>query len=123
MMLTGAPAVSAQGVDYARAEQMLTWNTLRLMYHDQARPNWIRGGERGVRFWYRVDVPGGAEFNVVDPVTGSRAPLFDPARLATAMSVAADTSYTSATLPVRNLEIGDEGRDLRTVIFVAGARR
>ncbi len=123
VLLAGVPAAAAQSVDYSRAEQMLTWNTLPLIYHVPPRPNWIRGAERGSRFWYRVDVPGGAEYNVVDPATGSSSSLFDVPRLATAMSLAADTSFAATALTLRDLEFGNGGRDLRTAIFVEGSRR
>ena len=36
-----ARSVAAQS-DYRRAEQFLTWNTLRHVYHDQVSPTWYR---------------------------------------------------------------------------------
>ncbi len=119
-LAAAAIPLAAQDVDYARAEQMLTWNVTRLIYHDQASPRWVQGG---ARFWYRVDVPGGAAFNVVETATGARTALFDPARLAAAMSVAAETSYAPGRLPFRELELGSDDRDLGVVVFNAGARR
>src|SRR5579864_1501165 len=71
--------------DYRRAEQFLTWNTLSHVTHDVVHPTWYPDS---TRFWYRVMTPAGAQFVTVDPVAGTRAELFDAARLAAAMSVA-----------------------------------
>ncbi|NIS34068.1 MAG: hypothetical protein GWN73_27020, partial [Actinobacteria bacterium] len=48
----------------------------------------------GNRFWYRNKLKNGAaEFVLIDPVRDTRAPVFDNARLAAAMSLANDTAY------------------------------
>jgi dipeptidyl-peptidase 4 len=90
-------AAAAQQVDYHAAEQLLGWNTSRLVYHNEATPNWIEGS--GSRFWYRVQTRRGAEFMLVDPDRRTKRHLFDNARLAAAMSVAADTAYRPERLP------------------------
>ena len=75
---------TAQGTlaDYQRAERLLDWNTTDLLAGVQVNPNWLRDGNR---FWYRNNTGSGYEFNLVDPVRGTKAPVFDHARLAAAM--------------------------------------
>lgn len=85
--------------DYARAEQLLGWNASELVTDDAVRPRWMTGD----RFWFRNRGAGGYEFVVVDLATGARRPAFDHARLASSLSVAADTSYDAARLPFRDL--------------------
>lgn len=100
-ILVPAFLVSAQGTrtDYARAEQLLSWNASELVTDDAVRPRWMSGD----RFWYRNRGANGYEFLVVDLATGARRPAFDHARLASALSVAADTSYDAGKLPFRDL--------------------
>ncbi len=101
--LAAAGQVGAQGPDYRRAEQFLTWNELPLIYGDHITPTWLKDG---TRFWYRVTTPRGAEFILVDPVRGTRGPLFDNARLAAAMTRSADTSYDGHKLPFTTVRFG-----------------
>ncbi|MGH7468751.1 MAG: DPP IV N-terminal domain-containing protein [Longimicrobiales bacterium] len=82
--------------DYRRAEQFLNWNTSTLVSGDVVNPVWL---EDGSRFWYRNKTRAGSEFMLVEPVTNTRRPAFDHARLASAMSVAKDTSYEPHKLP------------------------
>jgi dipeptidyl aminopeptidase/acylaminoacyl peptidase len=86
---------------YARAERLLAWHANDLVLGDAVSPTWMAGGHR---FWYRNKTSEGAEFLVVDPSTGGRGPLFDRDRLASAMSLAADTSFVGHKLPFRTFE-------------------
>ncbi len=93
--------VSAQGTrtDYARAEQLLSWNAGELVIDDAVRPRWMSGE----RFWYRNRAESGYEFAIVDLATGAKRAAFDHARLASALSLAADTTYDAGKLPFRDL--------------------
>ena len=84
------PHTAAAQVSYARAEQLLNWNTDRLVSGDVVQPEWLKDGNR---FWYRNKLADGSEFVLVDPVTNSRRPLFDHVRLARAMTLAGDTAF------------------------------
>ncbi len=112
-----APA-GAQQVDYHRAEMLLGWHTSSLVSGTAVSPNWINDSDR---FWYRNNTGSGHEFTYVDPVANLKRPLFDHARLAAALSVAADTSYVPDKLPFDDFDFvdGDEGR----IAFETGARR
>jgi dipeptidyl aminopeptidase/acylaminoacyl peptidase len=107
--LLAAPPASAQGTlgDYQRAERLLDWNTTDLLAGVQVNPIWMRDGNR---FWYRNNTGSGYEFTLVDPVRGTKGPLFDHARLAAAMSLANDTSYVSYKLPFTTLDLVDSER-------------
>ncbi len=96
-----AASVHAQGThtDYARAEQLLSWNASELVVNDGVRPNWMNGD----RFWFRNRGPSGYEFLIVDMATGARRTAFDHARLTASLSQAADTTYDSSRLPFRDL--------------------
>ncbi len=90
---------------YHRAAQFLSWNVAPLIAGDQVVPQWMAGGNR---FWYMNKTGAGSEFILVDPAAGSRAPLFDNARMAAAMSVAADTAFDPVKLPFTTFELSDD---------------
>src|SRR4051794_10964334 len=72
--------------DYQRAEKFMTYNTTPLVLRSGVRPNWLPDE----RFWYRVTTAEGAEFILVDPAKGTRAPAFDHVKLAAALATAAN---------------------------------
>jgi dipeptidyl aminopeptidase/acylaminoacyl peptidase len=104
---------------YQRADQFLTWNLLRHVYHDQVAPTWYRDSSR---FWYRVHQRGGFRFMTANPVTGSKAQLFDHPRLAAALSVAADTAIDPAKLPFQTVAFDSAGRNETVLRLRIGAR-
>ncbi|HET7321308.1 MAG TPA: DPP IV N-terminal domain-containing protein, partial [Longimicrobiaceae bacterium] len=115
-LLTAAPAVAQQApqvttADYDRAVQFLPWNTSPLVLHGAVRANWLPDG----RFWYRDDTERGTEFVLVDPARGTRTSAFDQAKLAAALSTAADTAYREYDLPLRDLEFREHGEIIVTV--------
>ncbi len=113
-------ALHAQGVDYARAERLLPWNTSLLVAGDSVAPQWMLDG---TRFWYRNKTLHGPEFVIVDPARLSKSLLFDNTKLAAAMSVANDTSYDPTRLPFRTFKFGDDGKNERMIWFNTGKRR
>ncbi len=114
----GAQRVDDRGVDYHRAEMLLNWHTSPLVSGTPVVPNWIHDSDR---FWYRNNTGSGHEFTFVDPVANLKRPLFNHARLAAALSVAADTSHVPEKLPFDDFDFvdGDESR----IAFETGARR
>ena len=63
-----AEALAAQGVDYARAEQMLTWNLLPLLYGEPGLPrSWFESGS------YEIEVASRRW-----PARASISPMYDP---------------------------------------------
>jgi hypothetical protein len=86
------------------------------VYKDRITPHWFDGD---ARFWYRNDLPGGArEFVLVECGTGTRAPAFDHARLAAAISNVAGKMYAADHLPFGEIEFT---RGVRAVRFRVGS--
>ncbi len=98
-------AAQITAADYYRAEQFMGEQARVMVTGDQVSPRWLADG----RFWYRSRVQGGTEFVIVDPAAATREPAFDHDRLASALSVAADTSYEALRLPFDEFELDDEG--------------
>ena len=103
-----ADAQEVTADDYNRAAQLLSWHTNNLVQGGAVQPNWIPATDR---FWYRTRVQEGHEYIVVDPARASRGPLFDRHRLASALSLAADTAFVGTKLPFQSFEfLGSESR-------------
>src|SRR5436309_15778225 len=75
--------------DYAGAEKWMPYNTNPLVFRSGVRPTW----QADDRFWYRITTAEGSEFLLVDAAKGTRAPAFDHAKLAAALSAATGTTY------------------------------
>lgn len=120
LLLTAAPLLAQPHAltpaDYAHAEKFMPYNTNPLVYRSGVRPNWLAGD----RFWYRVTTPTGAEFLLVDPAKGTRAPAFDAARLAATLSKATNANYDAANLPFNEIDLT---ADVQFVSFNANGRR
>ncbi len=103
--------------DYAQAEKFMSANAAILVLRSGVRPNWLSGD----RFWYRNAVENdGTEFILVDPARGNRAPAFDHAAVAAALSKAAGKSWDAAHLPFQAFEFSADGK---SIIFQADGKR
>ena len=116
LTLTVAAPLAAQGTraDYERAERFLPWRADSLVRNAQVRPNWIREADR---FWYRRDLPDGAEFVLVDPAAAARGPAFDHARLADTLTRVLEREIRATHLPFESFAFTD---DDRAIEFRAG---
>jgi dipeptidyl aminopeptidase/acylaminoacyl peptidase len=101
--------------DYARAEKMLAQATAPLVLGASVRPTWLPDG----RFWYLNNGAEGSEFVLVDPARRTRAPAFDHARIAAALSAAAGETYRANSLPFTSFEFVAAGG----IAFDVGDRR
>lgn len=96
--------------DYTRADQALPWNAKKLILNLQVTPHWI---EKSNRFWYKNELTNGWEFLLVDPASRTKRPVFDHARLASALSLAIAKPYTAEKLPFDAFDLADGGKVLQ----------
>jgi dipeptidyl-peptidase 4 len=68
--------------DYAAAERFMSYNVNPLAFKGAIHPQSLEDG----RFWYREVDASGASFMIIYPAKGTRAPAFDQAKLAAALS-------------------------------------
>jgi dipeptidyl-peptidase-4 len=94
--------------DYARAEKWMGYNTNLLVFRSGVRPAW----QANERFWYRITTTEGSEFLMVDATKGTRAPAFDHAKLAAALSAAAGATYDAHRLPFTDFEMSADGQTI-----------
>ncbi len=106
-LLAAFRPLAAQGTlaDYQRSAALAA-RFERLALDVMDAPHWIGNTDT---FWYRKSVRGGHEFVRVDAAAATRAPAFDHARLATALTGALGTQVTAATLPFSELTYENGG--------------
>jgi dipeptidyl-peptidase 4 len=102
--------------DYERAEKALAGNTNPLVFRSGVRVTWLADE----RAWYRVTTAEGSEFILVDTAKGTRAPAFDHAKLAAALSTAAAGKYDANHLPFTEIEPSTDGKSVE--FSVSGKR-
>ncbi len=98
--------------DYARAEKFMNYNTNPLVY-GAVRPTWLKDD----RVWYRKTSASGSEFIVADPARGTRQPAFDHAKLAAALSSAANSTFDATRLPFTEIDFSEDGQSLLLSAF------
>src|SRR6476661_1150487 len=86
--------------DYTRAEKFMGYNTAPLGFNGPVRATWLTGADR---FWYRNQGPNGSEFFLVDAVKGTKAPAFNHAAIATALTAAMGRTINAARLPFQQI--------------------
>jgi dipeptidyl aminopeptidase/acylaminoacyl peptidase len=119
-----ASRTTAQGQDvkaaYERADS-LGRRTQNLAYNILPEaPTWL---EKSSKVWYRKSVKGGNEFVLVDAAAKTKAPAFDHAKLAAAISAVTSEKYTPVTLPFTTFTFGDNGQSIEFLLVQPGAGR
>ena len=85
--------------DYQRAEKFMNYNTTPLVANGPVRATWLAGD----RFWYRNTNAAGTEFFLVDAAKGARAPAFNHAAVAAALTTAMGRPVSAAQLPFQQI--------------------
>ena len=90
----------------ARAARFATAEVRQRVFNPMVRPRWIGCGDQ---FWYPHESADGIVYVTVDAATGSRAPSFDHAALATALRDNAREDVATGRLPLSSLSITEDG--------------
>lgn len=120
--VAGVSFVAAQqpraltNADYAHAEKFLAPAVTPLVVGGNVTPAWLPGE----RFWYRNTTTAGSEFILIDPPKRTRAPAFDHAKLAAALSAATGERYVANQLPFQSIDFSADGK---TISFDVGPKR
>jgi dipeptidyl aminopeptidase/acylaminoacyl peptidase len=96
--------------DYERAEKFLNYNTTPLVSNGAVRANWLPDD----RFWYRNQTAAGYEFLLVDAAKATKAPAFNHAAVATALTAAMGKPITATQLPFQIITMA---ADLQSFTF------
>jgi dipeptidyl-peptidase-4 len=97
-----APTLTAQKGDpgpapnYELAAQWTSQKVGKLVFDTSVTPRWL---EKSDRFWYSYQTREGRRFMLADPVKKSKAPLFDHAKMAAALTSITRIPYDAQHLP------------------------
>ena len=91
--------------DYKNAERFMSYNTQPLIDRSNIAPVWLPDN----RLWYRALTANGSEFILADPKKGTKAPAFDHAKLAAALSSASGKTFSANMLPFFSINIATDG--------------
>ena len=102
--------------DYQRAEKYLNYNTTPLVSNGPVRATWLPGD----RFWYRNTNATGSEFFLVDAAKGTKAPAFNHAAVAAALTTAMGKPVSATQLPFQQITFAS---DSASFYFDSGDKR
>ncbi len=96
-----APRIEAQksssiAPNYELASAWTSQKVSKLVFDTAVTPRWL---ETSDRFWYSYQTREGRKFFIVDPVKRTRAPLFDHAKMAAALTTITRIPYDVQHLP------------------------
>ncbi len=96
----GAAPVAQQPVtpapNYELAAAWTAQKVGRMVFDTSVTPRWLESGDR---FWYAYQTREGRKFYIVDPVKKTKAPLFDHAKMAAALTAITLQPYDAQHLP------------------------
>jgi dipeptidyl aminopeptidase/acylaminoacyl peptidase len=69
----------------------------KLVFDTQVTPHWMESGDR---FWYSFENSVGRKFYIVDPGKKTKTQVYDPAKLAAALTTSTGLPYDSQHLPI-----------------------
>jgi dipeptidyl-peptidase 4 len=92
-----APPNTRPKANYELAAKWSSQKIGKLVFDVAVTPHWLESGER---FWYSFENTKGRKFWLVDPVRKARTSVFDPVKLAAALTSATGLPYDSQHLPI-----------------------
>src|ERR1700682_2669579 len=81
----GADAVKTNRANYDLASRWTPTKIGKLVFDTAVTPHWMDSGDR---FWYSFENNSGRKFYLVDPARKTKSAVFEPARLASALTSA-----------------------------------
>jgi dipeptidyl aminopeptidase/acylaminoacyl peptidase len=102
--VSNAPASAGGKVTKANYELASKWmpsKSGKLIFDLAVTPHWLEDGDR---FWYVYENASGRRFVLVDPARKAKSLVFDPVRMASALTVATGLPWDSQHLPMRTLK-------------------
>ncbi len=98
-LVAGAAEVSK--ANYELAARWTPAKVGKLVFDTSVTPHWLDSGDR---FWYTYQSNKGRKFYIVDPVKKTKSLVFDPAKLAAALTEATGLPYDGQHLPMRTIK-------------------
>jgi dipeptidyl aminopeptidase/acylaminoacyl peptidase len=115
-MSTATPMAQAAGqeaqedarvteANFRLAARFAPYKVQKLIHSTSVNPRWIEGTEK---FWYEYETGDGKTFWLVDPVRGSKNPVFDHTEMAAELTRLTKDPYDRKHLPIERIRWIDE---------------
>src|SRR5215471_2142665 len=102
-----APAAKPVKANYELAARWTPTKVGKLVFDTQVTPHWMDSGDR---FWYTFENSAGRKFYIVDPAKKTKSLVYDPSKLAAALTTATGLPYDSQHLPITTIRfVKNEG--------------
>jgi dipeptidyl-peptidase 4 len=120
IFLAATPAVWTQAsphtkANYDLAAQWTTQKVAKLVFDGNVTPHWLESGDK---FWYSYETSQGRSFMIVDPLTRTKKPIFDNARMAAMLTKIVLSPYDAQHLPIRTIKFINKDTAIRFEIEV-----
>ena len=96
-----AQPVKHQKANYALAAKFSPKKLEKMLFSTAVDPHWLKNTNR---FWYAYETTSGKKWYIVDPVKGTKLPLFDNDKLADALTKAVKDPFDAQHLGIENLK-------------------
>src|SRR5579872_2480378 len=96
-----APPAKVNKANYELAARWTSQKVGKLVFDTSVTQHWLDGADR---FWYTYQSSKGRKFYLVDPAKKTKSLVFDPARLAAALTEATGLPYDGQHLPMRTIK-------------------
>jgi len=96
--------------NYDLASRWHTSKVAKYVFSTSVQPHWLEFSDR---FWYSYETPAGERWWMVDPVAGTKTPLWDNAQLAAQLTRILRTPYDAQHLPITGIEFFDQDTKIR----------
>jgi dipeptidyl-peptidase 4 len=103
-------SVERPSPNYELAARFMPEKMSRLIFDTSVTPHWF---ETSDRFWYSFQTTDGTRYWIIDPLKKSKAPLWDNAKIAAALSALTNFPYDAQHLPVKHLRLVDKDTHMR----------
>ena len=100
----GAQEAAEAPANYRLAARFAPYRIDDLIYSTSVDPQWIEGSES---FWYEWEISDGAFYYIVDPVAGTKRPIFDNDRIAAELTRITRDPWDGQHLPIRAIKFVD----------------
>jgi dipeptidyl aminopeptidase/acylaminoacyl peptidase len=96
-----AAGPEAKKANYDLASRWTPAKVGKLVFDTAVQPHWLSTGER---FWYSYETSQGRKWTIVDPLTRSKKPLFDNAKMAAQLTRILLSPYDAQHLPIKTIK-------------------
>ncbi|MGB6683041.1 MAG: DPP IV N-terminal domain-containing protein [Candidatus Acidiferrum sp.] len=107
---TPASPSLAHTPNYGLEARFLPASMNKLVFDLSVTPHWFTLSDK---FWYSYRTSEGTHYYIVDPVKKSKAPLWDNAKVAAALSLLTNFPYNAQHLPIKRLKLVDKDTRMR----------